>query len=371
MRLTRSRRFLLAKNVAKRLLPGRFAWRPAADDGDVVAMVEPVRLAWPDGVRKPRVGLVPDRDHPPYWTRYRQFLEANAIPYEVYDVHRSDWRERAARFDAVVWRPMSFPSELEECRRKLVVLEQVMGLLCYPSLREALLYEDKLLQTELLQQWGFPVVETFITYDEEEALAYVERCEYPQVWKVGCGSGSLGVELVRDVRAARRAVREVFGHAGRATYWPYLRQKDYVYLQRLELNEGYDLRVIVIGDLALGYFRDVPEGEFRASGMGIIRRGALPDDALTLASRVASVVAVPQLAVDMLRRTDGELRIIEVSSFPQVRTPFQCQVDGMPGVYRRHAAGQRWTFVPMLVWSQQLALRQALRDGWLATGRGR
>lgn len=371
MRLSRSRRYLLAKNLAKRLLPGSFAWRPAADDRAVVEAVEPVRMAWPAGVRKPLVGLVPDRDHPPYWTKYRHFLEANGIPWELYDVHRSDWRQRAARLDAVVWRPLSFPSELEECRRKLVVLEGVMGLFCYPSLREALLYEDKLLQTELLQHHGFPVAETFISHDEQEALAYVERCEYPLVWKVGCGSGSLGVELVRDVRAARRAVRQVFGHAGRATYWPYLRQKDYVYLQRLEPNLGYDLRVIVIGDLALGYYRDVPEGEFRASGMHTERFDRVPDDALSLAHRVARAVAVPQLAVDMLRAPDGSLRIIELSSFPRVDGPFECQLDGDPGVYRRQAAGDRWVFVPMVVWSQQLALRQALRDGWLAAGRGR
>lgn len=371
MRLTRSRGYLLAKNAAKRLLPGRFAWRPAPDDRDVVEAVEPVRMAWPAGVRKPLVGLVPDRDHPPYWTKYRHFLEANGIPWELYDVHRSDWRQRAARLDAVVWRPLSFPSELEECRRKVAFLEGTLGLFCYPGLREALLYEDKLLQTELLQHHGFPVPETFITHDEDEALAYVERCQYPLVWKVGCGSGSLGVELIGDVREARRAVRKVFGHDGRATYWPYLRQKDYVYLQRLEPNQGYDLRVIVIGDLALGYYRDVPAGEFRASGMDTVRREDIPDDALNLAHAVAQAVAVPQLAVDMLRAPDGSLLIIELSSFPQVKTPFQCQRDGLPGVYRRDAAGRRWTFVPMLVWSQQLALRQALRDGWLAAGRGR
>ena len=371
MRITRTRTYHLAKNLAKQIVPGQHAWHGPLDDGDVVAAVEPVRIDWPDDVRKPFVGLVRDADDFPYWTKYRHFLEANTIPFELFDIHRSGWLAEAARFDAVVWRPMSFPSELEECRRKVFLLERELGVLAYPSLAEAMIYEDKLLQYELLRRHDLPAIETFVSHSEEEALDHVARCGYPAVWKVGSGSGSLGVERVRDPRAAGRMVRQAFSFSGRRTYWPYVGQKDYVYLQRLEPNSGWDVRVVVIGNFAQGYYRDVPKGEFRASGMETIRRGTPPDEAMRVARRVARVLDVPQIAVDMLARADdGRLLVIELSSFLMVRSPMMQEINGVPGVYV-FDDDDHYHFEPMVVWPQELALRRLLERSWIDAGRGR
>ena len=92
-RLTRTRRYLLLKHVAKRIVPGQHAWHGPLDDGDLVAAVDPVVMDWPAGVPKPVVGLVKDVDDYPYWTKYRHFLEANQIPFELYDIHRSGLAE--------------------------------------------------------------------------------------------------------------------------------------------------------------------------------------------------------------------------------------------------------------------------------------
>jgi Glutathione synthase/Ribosomal protein S6 modification enzyme (glutaminyl transferase) len=371
VRITRTRSYQLAKNMVKQIVPGQHAWHGPLDDSDAVAAVEAVQMEWPDGVRKPLVAVVRDPDVYPYWTKYVHFLEANAIPFELFDIHRSGWLDRAARFDAVVWRPMSFPSEVEECRRKVFALERELGTLCYPSFPESMLYEDKLLQYELLRRRGLPAIETFVSHSQEEALDYVAACDYPVVWKVGCGSGSLGVELVRDAHAARRLVRRVFSFSGRRTYWPYLGQKDYVYLQRLEPNRGWDVRVIVIGDAVFGYYRDVPAGEFRASGMGLVRRGAPPEAAMLIARRVARAFDLPQVAVDLLAHpADDHLSIIEISSFFQAATAMQLRVEGVPGLFL-FSDDDSYRFVPAVVWPQELALRLVLERRWLEAGRGR
>jgi glutathione synthase/RimK-type ligase-like ATP-grasp enzyme len=370
MRLTRTRRYALLKNFAKRVAPGAYGWHGPWDDSKVVAGVDPVLMDWPAEVRKPMVGLVRDTDDFPYWTKYRHFLEANAIPYELYDVHRSDWLTRAAAYDVVVWRPMSFPSELEECRRKVFALERTHGTVCSPSLPMVTLYEDKLLQYDLLRAHGLPVIETFVSNSREEALAHAAACGYPAVWKLACGSGSMGVELVRDARAAARLVREVFSFAGRRTYWPYLAQKDYVYLQKFEPNRGWDVRAIIMGDVASGFYRDVPPGEFRASGMDTVRRGAPPEEALRIARRVAQLLDLPFVAVDMLADPgDDRLSIIEISSFMMVKSPEMLQIDGVPGIYVYE--DDRFRFAPMKVWLQELALREVLRRDWIGAGRGR
>ena len=311
---------------------------------------------------KPQVGLVPDIDEHPYWTKYRRFLCANEIPFEIYDIHRSTWLRDAQRFDMVVWRPSSYPYELEECRRKVHILERELGTICYPSLAEAQLYEDKITQYELLRHHGLPVIDTFISSSEAETLEHLATCDYPLVWKLTAGSGSLGVELLRDRRTAERWARRVFDFSGRRTYWPYVGQKNYVYLQRLELNQGSDVRVVIVGDKVFGYYRDVPKGEFGAPGMGLVRKQSLPHSAVLMARRATVAVDAPCLAVDCLIDPSGErVLILEVSSFIQMETPEQMLVDGEPGWLE----GSDLRFVRGRDWLQELALEQVFLTRWL------
>ena len=362
MRFSRTRRYMLLRNALKELLPRRFPEPGPVDDSADLEEAEPVLLVWPDGVPKPQVGLVPDIDEHPYWTKYRRFLCANEIPFEIYDIHRSTWLRDAQRFDMVVWRPSSYPYELEECRRKVHILERELGMICYPSLAEAQLYEDKITQYELLRHHGLPVIDTFISSSEAETLEHLATCDYPLVWKLTAGSGSLGVELLRDRRTAERWARRVFDFCGRRTYWPYVGQKNYVYLQEFIPDAGPDIRVTVIGSLLFGFFRDVPKGEFRASGMNSWRWGALPAPALRLARRVAEVLELPFVAVDVLAGPAGDdPRIIELSNFMGIYTREQLCVDGVPGAYVFDGPGDEHRFVPMCVWTQELALRRVLR----------
>ena len=366
MRLTRTRRYMLLRNAAKRLLPQRFSEHGPFEDGPGLEDAEQVLLAWPAGVRKPHVGLVRDIDAYPYWTKYRRFLQANDIPFGIYDIHRSSWLHDARRFDMVVWRPMSYPYELEECRRKFHILETELGMLCYPSVAEVWLYEDKITQYELLRHHGLPVIDTFVSHSETEVTEHLATCDYPLVWKITAGSGSFGVELLRGRRIAERWVRRVFDFAGRRTYWPYVGQKNYVYLQKFIPDAGPDIRVIVVGSTVFGYFRDVPKGEFRASGMHTERYDPPPAEAMCLARRVAETLDLPHVAVDMITDAAGnDLRIIEISSFMQVDLLAQLRRDGVSGVYVFDGPGDEHRFVPMRAWSQELALKLVLETRWL------
>ncbi len=366
MRVTRTRAYMLFKNAVKRAVPGSFAWPGPIDDSSTMEDAPPVLMDWPVGVRKPVVGLVRDVDVFPYWTKFRRFLEANDISFSLYDIHRSTWLKEAERFDAIVWRPLSFPYELEECRRKTYVLERHLGKICYPSFDEALLYEDKVLQNYFLGMHGLPVIDTFISNSEEEAREHLARHVYPAVWKVTTGSGSLGVELLPRASVGDRWVRKVFSFSGRRTYWPYLAQKDYVFVQPLEPNLGFDVRVIVIGEKVFGYYRDVPKGEFRASGMGTTRKELPLPCAVAVAKRVADALDVPCIAVDCLVSPEGDRAlIIELSSFIQMETPRQLLVNGEPGML----VGDALQFVPGKVWLQELALERFFTTRWIGRER--
>jgi len=366
MRWTRTRRYMLLRNAAKQLMPFRYAEHGPLEDGPELEHAESVLLDWPPDVRKPHVGLVPDTDEFPYWTKYRRFLQSNDISFEIYDIHRSSWLAEASRFDMVVWRPMSYPHELEECRRKFHLLESRLGVTCYPSFAEAVLYEDKIAQFDLLRHYGLPVIDTFVSHSEEEAMGHLASCAYPVVWKLTAGSGSFGVELALDRRSAERWVRRVFSFSGRSTYWPYVGQKNYVYLQRLVPNAGYDVRVAVVGSMVFGYHRDVPRGEFRASGMNLLRWDPPSLESMRVARRVAEALDLPHVAVDMLSDRSGkDLKVIEFSSFFQMESPCQLRPGGVPGAFVFDEPEGEPRFVPMRVWLQELALRRVMEDRWL------
>jgi glutathione synthase/RimK-type ligase-like ATP-grasp enzyme len=336
---------------------------PIMDDRNELDVAEQVLLTWPTDLAKPKVGLVQDRKMPPYWTKYERFLRNNQFPFEYYDIHRSDWLAVSNQFDVIIWASEGAAPEIEEQKRKTFTLEKSCKQICFPSYETLMWSEDKIYQYEWLQMFDFPVIETFISHSAPEALAKVQQFDYPLVTKVPVGAGSLGVELVKNVRQAETIVRQAFSAVGRPIYWPYFRQKDYVFFQKFMLNEGYDLRVIAVGNKVFGYYRDVPQGEFRASGMGLVRKGTLPDDAIHLAMQVIKKLDLVIAAVDMLRDSDGKLHIIEMSPLIQVDTPGQLHVDGVPGAYVFNSS-DTYAFEPGQFWIQELALKEFF-ESWL------
>lgn len=362
-KLYRTRWFWTIRNIVRDLVQKAPVIHTIIDDRHELDTAEQVLIAWPSNRAKPRVGLIQDRKAPPYWTKYERFLRNNQFSFEYYDIHQSDWLTTSKQFDVIIWATEGAAPEIEEQKRKTFLLEKFCGKVCFPSFETLMWSEDKIYQYEWLQMFNFPVIETFISHSASETLAKIQQLDYPLISKVPVGAGSLGVELVKNSRQAETLTKEAFSRVGRPVYWPYFRQKDYVYFQKFMPNAGYDLRVIAVGDKVFGYYRDVPQGEFRASGMGLVRKGTLPEDAVQLAMQVIKKLDLVIAAVDMLRDSAGKLHIIEMSPLIQVDTPGQLHVDDVPGAYVFNSSGT-YTFEPGMLWIQELALKEFF-ERWL------
>jgi hypothetical protein len=176
----------------------------------------------------------------------------------------------------------------------------------------------------------------------------------------------VGVELVRDEAHARKIVNQAFSPAGRPTHVLYRNQKNSVYFQQFVPNDGYDVRVMITGNLAFGLYRKVPVGDFRASGMKMIEMRALPEEAVRIAWKANQLIQSPLLVVDMVRGLDGQYTIVEFSPISQMEKPERLVVDGVPGVYHIDEDGHLH-FEPMRVWVYELALREFLLHDYLPT----
>lgn len=303
------------------------------DDRNRIDDAEIVRIDWPKNVEKPQVGIVKDFGKYPRWTKYRRFLEQNYFPFSIYDVHSHDWIERAQEIDVVVGLASSELNYLEEIQKKFYFLETYLGKKCFPSSAHAFLYEDKILEAYISKLFDLPFAKTYVSHDKLDALALAANLQYPLVSKICSTSGSIGVELLRTPKQARKIIKQAFSRNGRKIHVPYFRQKNYVYFQEYIPNDGFDIRVILVGNWAFGYYRKVLKGDFRASGMDFEEKRALPEDAIQTAWKAYRCIHSPLLAVDMVHGLDGKYSIIEFSPICQLDSSGELQVNGIPGVY--------------------------------------
>jgi glutathione synthase/RimK-type ligase-like ATP-grasp enzyme len=326
---------------------------------------EPLNFLWPANIPKPMVGLVQERIHRyASWPKYERFLKHNQIPYQIFDVHRSDFITQAKQFDLIIWHTRSSFAEQWEAKSKIEFLEKKQITYCFPSSEALWFYEDKIRQQWLLDKHNIRAVNSFISFSKQETIQYLDECTYPIVSKEATNSGSEGVILLKNKKQALRFCDQVFGSGHKVHSATYLRQKDYVLFQDFIPNEGYDLRIIIIGNHFFGYYRNAPKGEFRASGSGIVIKKDIPHEAMLFARSIQELFPPSHyLSVDLLKNTtDNQYYVIEVSLFNRIETSQQMIVNGTPGRYSFE--DNQFKFYPGRVWVQELTLCELFKT-WI------
>ena len=316
------------------------------------------------------VGLVQDLQNPSIqnyfairadWPKFERFLKNNEISYEFFDIRSSSWIDEAYKFDIIIWHSYSAPYTQEEAKSKIYFLEKYLRKICYPSYNELWSYEDKIRSSYLYTHLKIQSLPTFTTNSKLDALRFITEASFPIISKISTGSSSHGIVKIKDRRTACKYVNSSFSDAGRETYWPFIRQKNYVYFQEFVNDAKFDLRVIVVGNKLFGYYRYAKSGDFRASGAGIIEKKALPEEAMRIAVQTKNLIGSTSLAVDMLySETDRKYYIIETSIFCGIDTAEQLVVDGKPGYYEY--VNDSFIFKEGKFWIQELTLAEFFKS---------
>jgi ribosomal protein S6--L-glutamate ligase len=211
-----------------------------------------------------------------------------------------------SHFDAVLVRTMP-PGTLEQVVFRMDVLGRLAAsgvtVLNPPRAVEAAV--DKFLATARLQAAGLHVPRTIACQTTDEALTAFEQLGGDVVIKPLFGSEGRGITRVNDEALAERAFRmlEQLGAV--------------IYLQEFIEHEGYDLRLLVIGEQTLAMRRRNPH-DWRTN----VSRGATAEafspapHLIELAHRAAKALDAPLAGVDILPARDGTLYLIEVNAVP-------------------------------------------------------
>jgi ribosomal protein S6--L-glutamate ligase len=208
--------------------------------------------------------------------------------------------------DAVLVRSMP-PGSLEQVVFRMDVLGRVeaAGRPVFNPPRAIETAVDKYLALAKLQQAGLPVPRTSCCQTAADALALFERLGSDVVVKPLFGSEGRGITRITDEALAERAFTLL------------ARLDSVIYLQEFVPHEGYDTRILVIGD-QLHAVRRHHRDDWRTN----VARGAVcqriePDDELRhLAVQAARAVGAPLAGVDLLTGPDGEHFVIEVNAVP-------------------------------------------------------
>ncbi len=335
---------------------------PESEMGNYLEAANEVHISVP--LKKLRIGLVKDAEDDfegyfarrAYWPKYERFLRNNNLTWSYFDIHSSNWQNEAGNYDVIIWHPRSSPDFQAEAESKYYFLEKYLKKICFPSFDELWSYEDKIRSYYLYSNFGLPVVPTFISNSRTEAMEFINSTVYPIISKIATGSSSFGVRMIKNKRSAFNYVNYCFSKVGKKTYWPFARQINYVYFQQFVENAKYDLRIIVVGNKAVGYYRYPKSGDFRASGAGILEKKALPEEAMKIAFRTKQLLRATSLAVDMIYSEQTKtFNIIETSVFCGIDTAEQLIIDGIPGYYEFD--GESFTFREGRFWVQEMALK--------------
>jgi glutathione synthase/RimK-type ligase-like ATP-grasp enzyme len=296
------------------------------------------------------------------WLRYERFCKNNEITYGFLDITRSNWMDEAEKYDMIICHTESNPAYQEMIESKIYILENLMGKFCFPSYHEVWQYENKNRANYLYDYFRLPKIPTYVTQNREEAFELIEEVGYPFITKTTIGAASTGVRKIKTRSEAVKMINSIFCHNGLKTQYPYQRQKDYFYIQKFINDARFDLRIMLVGDMAFGYYRYPNQGDFRASGAGNYEKKAIPDDALRLAIDVRNKLNSRLMGIDLLySETNKKYYIIETSLFNQIDTPEQLVIDGVPGYYDISDI-DNIRFKEGKFWIQELILRDVILE---------
>ncbi|KGO84289.1 hypothetical protein Q763_00660 [Flavobacterium beibuense F44-8] len=226
----------------------------------------------------------------------------------------------------------------------------LLGVKTFPNYQSRWHFDNKVVQKYLLESISAPITKSYVFYNKQKALGFLEKADFPIVSKLKRGAGSSNVKLIHNYHEGEKYVNKLFGEGVFATskafenlnqkirvakkiknplelskkFFRYIKknkqerqssalEKGYVYFQDFLNNNDYDTRIIVVGDKAFGIRRFNRKGDFRASGSGILDYsvGNIDVNFVKIAFEVSRKLNTDCLGFDFVYN-EGQPNIIEV-----------------------------------------------------------
>lgn len=260
-------------------------------------------------MKKPRIAI---HINPVYSTHsnkwhhsWIEYCQRNKLDYEVVDCFQNNILEKLNKFDYLLWHFSNYIIQDMLFARSILNAAVKNGLNVFPDFNTSWHFDDKIAEYYLLKAVDAPIPESWIFFTKEESIKWLKNeALYPLVAKLKSGSGSNNVRLLHNsaqaiayadkmfkkgfknvpgvlfkassnIRSAKnkgdfvkrfKRIPDFIQTLSRAKMLN--RERGYAYFQEFVPNDGYDLKIIVIGDKLSFIGRKTRKEDFRASGGG-------------------------------------------------------------------------------------------------------
>lgn len=284
---------------------------------------------------------------------WKEYCIKNTIEYSVINPFKTDVTCSGNDFDVYLWHFGQYNYQEMLVARSILWSLKFKGKKIFPDFDDAWHFDDKLAESYLLQSAEAPIpnFKAFYTLESLREFTKINK-EYPLVGKLRTGSGSHNVKLLRSMSELLRYGKRMLGRGYDASpslfykakgniqsshNWAtfvkrfkripeflhtlksaksFSNERGYVYLQEFIPNDGYDIKVVVVGDKLSFIGREIRKGDFRASGGGslfydksIISKNII-DSAFSTSDRLGFKCMGYDYVVD---KRDGTGKIVEIS----------------------------------------------------------
>lgn len=243
--------------------------------------------------------------HSTNWsTAWVEYCKENNLNYEIVNPYSNGIISKLMDFDIILWHYSNYSFKDMLMAKNILFTLEDQGKKVFPSFKDAWHFDDKLAETYLLESVNAPIPKSYYYYDSKSLEADINNLSFPIIAKLRNGSGSHNVKMLKSKQELYSYSKKMFTSGlssapslmykassnikssknlktfiNRAKRIPeFLKslsnakkfniERGYVYLQEFVPNDGYDLKIVVIGDKLSFIGRNIREGEFRASGGG-------------------------------------------------------------------------------------------------------
>ncbi len=297
----------------------------------------------------------PGPQHSTSWSiPWEEYLKENNIQYEKVDLFAVNAIEILRNYDVLLWHfgQYGWTDMLEA--RSILYSAKMMGLKVFPDYEDAWHFDDKVAEMYALQAVGAPIPKSQVYYGMTTLRKALDNggIEFPIVAKLRTGSGSHNVKLIHNEGQLLRYAKRMFGKGfkpapsliykttsnirsshDKATFLAKLKrapeflrtrrnakkfpnEKGYVYLQEFIPSDGFDMKVVVVGDKLSGLYRPIRSHDFRASGGGevLYNKELFTENIIRSAFATADAIGFKCVGFDyVVDNRTGEGKIVEMS----------------------------------------------------------
>lgn len=272
------------------------------------------------------------------------------VDYEIIDIYADNWIEiiKNSDCDGFLVRPSCDKQDWKNMYdERLYFITKCLNKKIYPSYDECYIYESKNRMFYWLEANGFPHVETHVFYDKNEALNFLNKCEYPLVYKPNLGSSCVGIKFVNNYKEGKKLVNKAFPYKGigmgmikkHKTRYKFInrpalddRQYNYIMFQKKE-DVIAEWRIIKIGDSFFGHQKLTDKKGFHSgAGVGAIWKKP-PKKLLDLCDSICSKGNFYSMACDIFETKEKKYYVNELQTTFGSYAESQMIIDNKPGRY--------------------------------------